>query len=46
MNRLTRLQLRGFKSIENLAGLDFRSLNVIIGANGLGSLTSLGSSGC
>src|SRR5260221_4751017 len=36
MNRLTRLQLRGFKSIENLAGLDFRPLNVIIGANGAG----------
>jgi predicted ATPase len=36
MNRLTHIQLRGFKSIENLAGLDFRSLNVIIGANGAG----------
>jgi predicted ATPase len=36
MNRLTHLQLRGFKSIENLTGLDFRSLNVIIGANGAG----------
>src|SRR2546427_2964075 len=36
MNRLTRLQLRGFKSIEHLPGLEFRSLNVIIGANGAG----------
>ena len=36
MNRLTRLHLRGFKSIENLAGLEFRPLNVIIGANGAG----------
>jgi predicted ATPase len=36
MNRLTRLQLRGFKSIENSGEIEFRPLNVIIGANGAG----------
>lgn len=36
MNRLTRLRLKGFKSIKDLGELEFRPLNVIIGANGAG----------
>lgn len=36
MNVLKRLDLRGFRSIRDLAGLELGSLNVLIGANGSG----------
>ncbi len=36
MNRLTRIDLRGFKTIQKLDHFEFGSLNVLIGANGAG----------
>ena len=36
MNRLNWLELKGFKSIQDLGRLEFRPLNVMIGANGAG----------
>ncbi len=36
MNTLQRMSLAGFKSIREMHELEFRSLNVLIGANGAG----------
>ena len=36
MNSLQQLSLSGFKSIQKLHGLEFKPLNVLIGANGAG----------
>jgi predicted ATPase len=36
MDKLTKLTLRGFKSIRELKDFEFRHLNVLIGANGAG----------
>src|SRR5262249_1759623 len=36
MTRLNRLELKGWKTIRDLPGLDFRAVNVFIGANGAG----------
>jgi predicted ATPase len=46
-NKLVRLTLKGFKSIENI-DLDFEhhQLNVLIGANGAGNQISLHSFVC
>ncbi|MDD4889040.1 MAG: AAA family ATPase, partial [Phycisphaerae bacterium] len=36
MTSLKKLTLKGFKSIESLVDFEFRSVNVLIGANGAG----------
>jgi predicted ATPase len=42
MARLTKLTVRGFKSIKSLEGFELRNLNVLIGANGAGKSNFIG----
>jgi AAA15 family ATPase/GTPase len=46
MNSLNWLELKGFKSIKDLGRLEFRPLNIIIGANGAGKSNLVAFLGC
>src|SRR5712675_989945 len=42
MSQLTKISVRGFKSIQALEDFDLRPLNVLVGANGAGKSNFLG----